>query len=383
MSLTVFQQLEATSHNPCRSSVLYVLSGLGMLVRLSGVVVGSWLLQYGAVAANLLSVVLISIPIPILGLLPRSVARAPRSTDPSRSEQQKPIQQDIGLQHLIPKSISDSSAKTEAEDDATYDDRPNHIDNRHRRQRSFKTTVREAGYAGIIQKYTHLPIHNPVCFMFLAIMFANTLAMDVRSQVRPWISTRYGWPFAHVGYVLSAESVASVAVLFALPWLDRVPRRRPSGLRAPTAVEEPAAESQGHDRGPAGDELASTVREKRKRELRVARISLVFGAAGALVIMLAAKREVFVLGLVVMTGAVGFPDAVRAFCTSFFAAGEIQALYAAVTVVEMLGVIVGSPVWGWIFAQAYHGGKVWIGVPFAVCTLLLLCTLGLALRLRP
>ncbi|KAL8648018.1 MAG: hypothetical protein Q9226_006184 [Calogaya cf. arnoldii] len=364
------------------SSVLYVLSGLGMLVRLSGVILGSWLLQYGAVTANLSSVALVSVAIPILGLLPQSVARAPRPTEPGRSEQQNATQQDIRLQHLVPKTVSDLSAKVEAEVDAVYEDRGDRSEHLDYRQRSFMAAIREADYATTVQKYTHLPIHNPLCFMFLAIMFVNSLAMDVRSQVKTWISTRYGWPLANVGYVLSAESVTGVAVLFALPWLDQVRRRPPPDSRA-AVIEEARAESPGHDSGLDGEHLASAVWEKRKRELGVARASLGFGAAGALVIALAADRVVFVLGLVVMTGAVGFPDAVRAFYTSFFAESEIQALYAAVTVVEMLGVIIGSSVWGWIFAQAYHGGNVWIGVPFGICMVLLLCTLGLLLRQKP
>ena len=340
-----------------------------MLVRLSGVVCGSWLLQYGAVAANLSSVVLMSVTIPILALLPQSVARAPEF---SRSAQHKSKQQDIGLKHLIPKSVLESSAEAEAEEVAADEDRENSSEYWGRCQRSFMAAIRKADYAGTVQKYTQLPTHNPLCFMFLTIMFINSLAMDVRGQVKPWISTRYGWPLADVGYVLSAESVAGVAVLFALPWLDRVRRRRPLGLHA---MEAPMESRDEH--------LISGVWVKRKRELRVASASLGFGAAGALVIALATDRTLFVLGLVVMTGAVGFQDAVRAFCTSFFAAEEIQALYAAVTVVERLGVIIGSPVWGWVFAQAYHGGRVWLGMPFGIHMVLLLCTLGLLLRLKP
>lgn len=335
---------------------MYVLSGLSMLVRLGGVVLGSWLLQYGAGAANLSGVALMSVAIPILGLLPPSAARAPRSTSSSRSEQRKPMQQDIGLQHLTPKSISDSSTEAEAEENTAHEDHHYHSEHRNFRPKSFMAAVREADLAGTVQKYTYLPIRNPLCFMFLAIMFINSLAMGVRNQLKTWISTRYGWPLADVGYVLGGESVAGVATLFALPWLERVWCHAPS--------------------------VSLAVWQKRKRELRVAQASLGLGAAGALVVALAAERAVFVLGLVVMMGAVGFPDAVRAFCTSFFAADEIQALYAAVTLVEMLGVIIGSPVWGWIFAQAYHGGSFWIGMPFGICMVLLLCTLGLVLRLK-
>ena len=349
---------------------MYVLSGFGMLVRVSGVICGSWLLQYGAVAANLSSMALISITMPILGFLPQSVARAPNCI---RSGQQDPLQQDIGLKHLLPKGVTDPSieAEPEAEEHAAFGDGEDSSENRDSRQGSATAAIREANYAGTVQKYTHLPIQNPLCFIFLAIMFVNSLAMDVRGQVKTWISTRYGWPLAEVGYVLSAESLAGVAVLFALPWVGQVRRRR-----APVshATEVPA---ESHD-----EDLVSGVCVKRKRELWIASASLGCGAAGALVIALATDRTLFVLGLVVMTGAVGFQDAVRAFCTSFFAADEIQALYAAVTVVEMLGVIIGSPVWGWVFAQAYHGGRVWMGMPFGIHMVLLLCTLCLLLRLK-
>ena len=323
-----------------------------MLVRLGGVVVGSRLLQYRAVAANLSGMGLISVTIPIPGLLLRSVAQAPRPIKPSFSEQQTPRRQDMGLQCLITKSVPDSSAEIEAEEDVGCDCHEARNAHQNYRSKSFAAAIREADYAATVQRYTHLPIQNPVCFMFPAIMFTNSLAMGVRNQVKPWVSTRYGWPLADVGYVLSAESFASVAVLFALPWLDRIPHRPPPGARVAVVQEAPlnASDSGGRGNRPEGEDLASAVRRKRKRELRVARASLGFGAAGALVIMLAASRAVFVLGLVVMTGAVGCPDAVRAFCTSFFAADDIQAMYAAVTVVETLGVIVGSPIWGWIFA---------------------------------
>ncbi|KAL8791171.1 MAG: hypothetical protein Q9195_006010 [Heterodermia aff. obscurata] len=352
-----------------------------MLVRLCGVALGSWLLRYGALAANLSSVSLGCIAIPILGLLPQSVAQALKATKPSPSEQQKPIQQNIGFQPLIPKSVPDPSSEAGVAGDAAYGDYKSHSEGQNSCKKSCMVAVREAGYARTVQRHTHLLIHNPFCFMSLAIMFTNSLAMDVRNQVKTWISTRYGLPLAHVGYVLSAESVVSVAVLFALPWLDRVPRRPPPVSR--TALVEVPAASRGHDGASEAEDLVGALCEKRRRELRVARLSLGFGAAGAFVIMLAADRAIFVLGLVVMTGAVGFPDAVRAYCTSFFAAGEIQALYAAVTVMETLGVVIGSPVWGWIFAQAYRGGSLWIGMPFGIWMVFLLCTLGLLLRLKP
>ena len=361
---------------------MYILSGLSMLVRLGGTVLGSWLLQYGAVAANLSSLALLSIAIPILGLLPTSAARASMPIKQSRSELQKHIQQDILLQQFLPKSLSNSNTEAEAEENAVHQNHKGRSKYRAHRQRSLMAAIREVDYLGTVQRYTHLPISNPLCFIFLAIMFLNSLAMDVRYHVKTWISTRYGWPLADVGYVLSAESMVGVAILFTLPWIDRL-RRRPQFEPRVAIADGASAESQSQDGGLEGERLVSATRKKRKQELRVARVSLGLGAAGALIIAVAAERAVFVLGLVVFTGAIGFPDAVRAFCTSFFATSEIQALYAAVTMVEMLGVIIGSPIWGWIFAQAYHGGSAWIGIPFGVCSVLMLCLVGLLLKLEP
>lgn len=88
------------------------------------------------------------------------------------------------------------------------------------------------------------------------------------------------------------------------------------------------------------------IRAKRRYEILVAHVSLGMGTGGALVLALAANRATFVIGLAAMTGAVGFPDAIRAFFTSHFATADIKGLYASITVVETLSVVVGSSTWG-------------------------------------
>ena len=345
-------------------------------MRLIGIVLGSWLLKYGAVAASLSSIALLSITIPILGFLPYSVAQAPGKSSSDLFKQPDSRSQNIKLRRLLPTTPSDQSDVAKAElipedgHGAGHENRGGHLGTRRiNRSKSWTAFLRERGYAGYAKNWTHSSICNPLCVKYLAIVFTNTLAMDFRNQLKPWVSTRYGWPLATVGYVLSIESLAGVAVLFALPWLDRIWRR--SSTTAARTFDAPAkVKDSGRD-------------QKRKHELRVAKASLLFGAMGAIIVALAADRAFFVVGILTLTGAVGFPDAVRAFCTSFFATSDIQPLYAAVTVVEMLGGIVASPIWGWIFAQAYHGGGYWMGIPLVVCAVLLLSILGLLSRLRP
>ena len=363
--------LPLTSH---RSSVLYTLSGLHMIARLVGVMFGAWLMKNGAASAILLGVTLTSTIIPILSFLPSSAARSPESEN---------------YQHVsaaVPADYSSESASSVASPRLG----PEHLDakdliNREQqidspRERPTPTKGSRKAFSSLVRRLSHIPFDNPLYLIFLAIMFLNGLAMDARGQLRPWTSKRFNWPLATVGYILSVESFLGVGIFLALPWLDRVRRPVPHSLTA-----DLRATTNADARPFAEEEAIATTRAtlaKRRREILVARISLGLAVVGALVLALAADRAAFVIGLAIMTGAVGFPDAIRAFFTSYFATADIQGLYASVTVVETLSVIVGSPIWGKIYAHAYQGTSAWIGAPFGVCAVLLLCTLALTLALK-
>lgn len=359
---------------PYRSSVLYTLSSLHMIARLTGVIFGAWLLKNGAASAMLLGVTLTSTIIPILSFLPRSAASSSKSSEFQRT-----------LTATSADGSSDSASRVASprlapgrSDAKDSIGREQQVDSP--REHLAHTNGSRKAFSSLIRRFSHIPFDNPLYLIFLAIIFINGLAMDVRGQLRPWTSKRYDWPLATVGYILSGESFLGVGVLLALPWLDRVRRPLPESLAAAPRTSASA------DVQPLAEEevIAATraIVAKRRREILVARVSLALGAGGALVLALAADRAAFVIGLAAMTGAVGFPDAIRAFFTSHFATADIQGLYASVTVVETLSVIIGSPIWGTIYAHAYRGTSAWIGAPFGVCAVLLVCTLGLVLALR-
>lgn len=357
-----------------RSSVLYTLSSLHMVARLGGVIFGAWFMKNGAASAMLVGVTLTSTIIPILGFLPRSVARSPES---EKSQATSTV-------------ISANCASDDTSGIASPPLRPRRSNTKASRVREQKvdsdqeqllpTKGSRDTISSFIRRLSHIPFDNPLYLVFLAIMFLNGMAMDVRGQLRLWTSKRYDWPLATVGYILSVESFLGVGILLALPWLDRVRRRlpqpHPAGSRTTTSGDvEPSAEDEAVA-------IAHAVLAKRRREILVARVSLGLGVIGSLVLALTANRAAFFIGLATMTGAVGFPDAIRAFFTSHFATGDIQGLFASVTVVETLSVVVGSPIWGRIYAHAYRGTIAWLGAPLGVCAILLTCTLGLTLALR-
>ena len=340
-----------------------------------GVVLGAWLLKYGAASAMLLGVTLTSTIIPILSLLPRSAGYTSKSAESERPS----TASSVDCSSDGPSSVDSPLLGPERPDAKNVMSREHQI-NPYQAQPAPPKRSRKT-FSALMRKFSTIPFDNPLFPIFLAIMFLNGLAMDVKGQLRPWTSKRYDWPLATVGYILSVESLLGVGILLVLPWLDRV--RRPP--RQPPTAHTPTTPSMDDQQFAAEEPAAATTRAniaKRRREILVARISLFLGAGGALVLALAADRAAFVIGLAAMTGAVGFPDAIRAFFTSHFATADIQGLYSSVTVVETLSVMVGSPIWGKIYAHAYRGSSEWIGAPFGVCAILLVCTLGLVLVLR-
>ena len=345
-----------------------------MIGHLLGLMFGAWIMKNGAASAILVGVTLSSTIIPILGFLPRSAACSPKSGD---------IKQSVAASTANSTSEGASSVASlllPPEQPGTKDlldperqvSRPHELDSLNEESKDT--------FSKLIRRFSYIPFDNPLYLIYLAVMFVKGVAMDVLRQLRPWTSKRYHWPLATVGYILGVENFLGVGILFALPWLDRARRPRPRSLAMDTHTSV-SADIQSD----SAEEAIKESREiltKRRREILVARVSLGLAAGGALMLVLAANRAAFVIGLAVMTCGVGFPEAIRAFFTSYFATGDIQGLYASVTVVESLSVIVGSPIWGQIFAHSYQGASAWMGAPFGVCAVLLLFTLGLLLALR-
>ena len=295
----------------CRSSVLYTLSSVEMIARLGGVPLGAWLLKNGAASVMLLGVTIMSTIIPILSFLPYSTGRSPKLEEsqepPTAGSSNCPS--DISPRANSPRQSNQSNVK----DDPRPEQPLNCSQQGLMASKWSRRTV-----SRLIRNFSYIPFNNPVYPIFLAIMFVNGLAMDVREQLRSWTSKRYDLPLATVGYILSVESFLSIGILFALPWLDRVRQ-----LSSPTILTASGAEVQPFSGEEEAIVLARNIHAKRYREILVARVSLGLGAAGAVVLALAATRGMYVVGLGIMTGAVGFPDAIREFFTSRFETDDI------------------------------------------------------------
>jgi hypothetical protein len=244
-------------------------------------------------------------------------------------------------------SIALSYTKCDQEPDEPFDKTLKQTD----ALRSTRTIKSE--FLASLEPLTSLMLHNRTFNMCLGIMFLNTIALSARHLLRPWLSKRYDWTLAETGYILSIESVLSVAILFMLQYFDSA-----AGWKAKNA------------------------KEKRKRELWIAKISLVCGITGSVILSLAGTRILFFVAAVVISGSVGFIDAIKAYFTAQLDTRDIGRLYSTIMVVDTLGTILSSPVWSAIYSVGYKWGDLWQGLPFLCSAGVMVFTLLLVMALR-
>ncbi|KUJ21339.1 uncharacterized protein LY89DRAFT_730122 [Mollisia scopiformis] len=192
------------------STLFYRLSAISMIVRLVGTSFGSWLLQNGAASTMLVGT---------------------SSKHPSPDLEYTVCEQSESIK-LSTKTIGESGSGFE----------------QHRPKASvFHALVQSLG------SYKRLILHSKPFVMCLAIMFINTVALDSRALLHPWLSKRYNWDLATTGYILSVESLLGISILLVLQFISS----RSSSM---------------------------TFRQKRGHELRVAKMSLICAILGSVLL---------------------------------------------------------------------------------------------------
>jgi len=127
-------------------------------------------MQNGAASAMLLGVTLTSTIIPILGLLPRSAARSPKSAGFQRTST------------ATSAHCSSDSASSVASPRLS----PERSNAKIFIGREQPTPTKGSGkaFSSLIGRFSHIPFDHPLYLIFLAIMVFYGLAMDVRGQLR-------------------------------------------------------------------------------------------------------------------------------------------------------------------------------------------------------
>lgn len=315
-----------------RSTVYYYLTALLSVVRVTGVLGGSYLLGTSLWLPLELAVMLYVISIPLLLFLPRS------HSGPSRKSDNEADQGNHLLESLThPPEMTTMLDNEELEDDKALQSSP-----QPRRLSSFSIFLSFKVYA-----------HHAWTYMsFLNIFFFHEAGMGVRDITEQWMSKRYTWTIRTTGYVLAGGTLLSSIVLWFLPLL-------------------------GHHLQHARKISPSL------RDVYFMRGSLLAGTVGTALIALATSRWMFLAAFGVFTLGAGFHDALKSHVTRQVGKEKVTPLYMCISMCEMGGNILNGPVWAGIYSIGLGIEGIGMMVPFFVCTLIFMGTLGLVWRLKP
>lgn len=300
------------------------MSGINLALQLAGVSLGSWLLQNGATSTVLLGTCIFGLIVPLLSYLPRT---GPKPTKSCPSDD--PIQ----LAYVKLDQESRPSIPTKKRPAST-----------NQLNRILKTEILNS-----LKALISLVRDSRAVKMCLAVNFLNHVAFNARYLLRPWTSKRYDWSLADTGYILSLEATLSVAILFLLQYFD------------PSSTDNTA---------------------KRKRELSVAKLSMLCGIFGSIILCFAETRTMFFMAYIVISGSVGFLDAIRGYFRAQMKTEDLGRLYSMVMMVSTLATIVSAPVWSATYAVGYAWKGVWVGLPFLISSGIMVLILVLVVMLK-
>lgn len=107
-----------------------------------------------------------------------------------------------------------------------------------------------------------------------------------------------------------------------------------------------------------------------KRDLFLARASIVVFIAGSLLTALAGVPWLFLIAMVITNIGVGVTSLCRALLNAVVEPHTVATLNTTMSTMETLVGFLGAPVMGWLLSRGMELGGVWMGLPYLATTLL-------------
>jgi len=167
-----------------------------------------------------------------------------------------------------------------------------------------------------------------------------------------YVSTRYSITFSKATFIISLRSGFSIAVLLILlPWISHCMATR-----------------FGFD--------------TKRKDLTLARASVLFASLGWILIALAPSLPLFVVAVSILVLGGGFSHLVRSLLTSLVLPGEVAKLYTILSVLDTLGMMGGSALFAWLFKVGLNHGDAGLGLPFLCLGILHVVFAGIVFCVR-
>ncbi|OAQ96025.1 hypothetical protein LLEC1_07841 [Akanthomyces lecanii] len=186
-----------------------------------------------------------------------------------------------------------------------------------------------------------------LCLVLFAFLCPAPVGMATSTLFVQYVSKRFGWSMASVGYLLSVKTVVNILVIaVAIPGLSRL-------LTSGVLVRSLSA------------------RDKDKILAQASAFALVVGFA-----LLAAGPNigVVVAGLIVKTLGGGLSSLCRSLATAHTTPDNTAKLQTVIGIITTVGMLVAAPTLAFLFSLGMRLGGVMIGLPYAAMTFYLAVT---------
>lgn len=180
----------------------------------------------------------------------------------------------------------------------------------------------------------------------------HMLVGTISGLLLQYLSKRYGLTFADATLLMTIKNGTLVLLLFAiLPYVSTVCMQK------------------YHLSGP-------------RKDLYLVQGSLVLIAVGWTLVGLSPNIAAVTVSLAIASLGQGMPLLLRSFVTALVPSHHIARVYSLITIIDTVGIMVGSPMLAGLFKRGLSLGGSWIGLPFYFTALTALACLLLLLRIR-
>lgn len=109
----------------------------------------------------------------------------------------------------------------------------------------------------------------------------------------------------------------------------------------------------------------------RAKDLRLSQLSALLTAVGCLLMGVAQTIPLFAASLVVYSLGTGYTFMLRGLMTSLVGGKDIGLLYSSIAFIDAASLIIGLPLFSWLFKVGMSWGPAWVGLPFLVAGVVL------------
>lgn len=194
----------------------------------------------------------------------------------------------------------------------------------------------------------------PVAIILFSFSLISPVSMCISSLLVLFVSLRFDWSIARAGYLLSIRGFGDLFVFLLL-------------IPAVSALLV-------SDRFPFRCSAA-------RKDLILARISLLFVAAGIAVIAIPAIPAV-VAGIIAVTFGFGWLAMCRSLIVLYIDESQVSQIYSLIGVVESTGTLIAQPGLAALYSAGVHLGGNWQALPFTVVSALCIVSASLLFLIR-